>query len=492
MKRNGKDIYFTYKSGKKLKIKGGIKVKKKYICGVLAMSLILGNAAMIADTGICYGASGATASAATAVAASTAATSSGAVTESAETVSEGAIETQTAKTESGIELPQLTETKKLSLAEAIKIMQTTGSSAETALLHKESDVAVSKGYSETVIKIKNTENKLDMMDRAIAQLSGAGMKQEQIKNYLGVDSSDAVDLAYEAQLAGATSTNKNISKLRRDFANKNIENNYQAELNQIEADTISIYYKVLLAQDSLNIAKENLATQQKTLKNTEAKKAVGLLSKSDVLKAKSSVSDAESAVRNAETQLKYAKMSFNYLLGYNVMQDVVFTDSIQTVTSKDEPVAVEQAVKNALENRLELKGANHAVKIYNMLFEDVQAYKKTTSTYLNAKIALAEAEKTAKDAYSKLEIDVRNKYDLVQDKREAVKAAQELLDYATEGERLMRLTYEEGLSTVDQLLDTQVSLYKAKLNLANANSEYALALKSYEYAQGVGTTRLPL
>ncbi|MGN0711339.1 MAG: TolC family protein [Anaerovoracaceae bacterium] len=454
-------------------------MKKKYICGVLAMSLILGNAAMIADTGVCYGAT-----------TSAAATTGAAVTET----TDSAIKTQPAKTESGIELPQLTETKKLSLAEAVKIMQTTGSSAETAMLHKESDVAVSKGYSETVQKIKKTEDKLDSLDDAIGYMQSLGMSQAQISAYLETNFgvSSAIELAYEAQLAGATSTNKNISKLRRDFANKNIENNYQAELNQIEADTISIYYKVLLAQDSLNIAKENLATQQKTLKNTEAKKAVGLLSKSDVLKAKSSVSDAESAVRNAETQLKYAKMSFNYLLGYNVMQDVVFTDSIKTVTGKDAPVEVEQAVKNALENRIELKGANHAVQVYDLLFKDVQAYPKNSATYLNAKIALTEAEKTAKDAYSKLEIDVRNKYDLVQDKKEAVKAAQELLDYATEGERLMRLTYEEGLSTVDQLLDTQVSLYKAKLNLANANSEYALALKSYEYAQGVGTTRLPL
>lgn len=476
MKRIGKGIYFTYKSGKKLKIKGGRKVKKKYICGVLAMSLILGNVSMIADTGICYGA----------------------VTESVETVSEGAIETQPAQTESGIELPQLTETKKLSLAEAVKIMQTTGSSAETALLHKEADVAVSKGYSETVQKINKAENSLDAAFDNLSKLGSlpSDMRDQMVQNmgYYNYNAlmSAVMGKAYDAQVAGATSNNKKIMKLRRAFANENLENNYQAELNQIEADTISIYYKVLLAQEQYNIAKENVAVQQKTLKNVQAKKNVGLLSKKDVFQAQSSLTDAQSALRSAETTLKYAKMSFNYLLGYNVQQDVVFTDTIASVTDDTAVADQETAVKNALENRLELKGAGLAVDVYEILLADVSNYPKSSSTYLNAKINLAEAEKTEKDAYSQLEIDVRNKYNTLQDKKAAVEAAQNLLNYATEGERLVSLTYEEGLSTVDELLSTQVSMYKAKLNLANANSEYALALKAYEYAQGVGTTRIPL
>jgi len=384
----------------------------------------------------------------------------------------------------GIATPQKTETKKLSLSEAIKIMKTTGASAETAELHRQSDIAVGNGYSETVSKIKNTEDSLDLADKVENAHPG----------YWKSKGTSVVEMAYEAQIAGATSNNKKIMQIRRDFARQNTENNYQAELNQIESDTISIYYKVLLAQDNLKIAKENLLSQQKTLKNVEAKKAVGLLSKKDVLQAESSVSNAESAVRSAETQMKYAKMSFNYLLGYNVQQDVVFTDTLETITTTTTTAAItaDTAVQNALNNRIELKGANLAIKVYDILLDDVKAYPNSSSTYLNAKINLAESKKTAKDAYSKIEIDIRNKCDLVQDKKAAVDAAKELLTYATEGERLVQLTNEEGISTVEELLSTQVSVYKAKLNLANANSEYALALKSYEFAQGVGTTRIPL
>ncbi len=472
-------------------------MKKKYICMVLAAGLMISSASLVfagTNAALTANTSVQPKSTSSAIVTSGAAvnTSGTAITTTgtAVTTSNTAITTSgTAITTSdtaiqGIATPQKTETKKLSLSEAIKIMKTTGASAETAELHRQSDIAVGNGYSETVSKIKKTEDSLDLADKVETAHPG----------YWESKGTSVVEMAYEAQVAGATSNNKDIMQIRRDFARQNTENNYQAELNQIESDTISIYYKVLLAQDNLKIAKENLVSQQKTLKNVEAKKAVGLLSKKDVLQAESSVSNAESSVRSAETQMKYAKMSFNYLLGYNVQQDVAFTDTLETITAATTTSAImaDTAVQNALNNRIELKGANFAIKVYEILLDDVKAYPKSSSTYLNAKINLAESKKTAKDAYSKIEIDIRNKCDLVQDKKAAVDAAKELLTYATEGERLVQLTNEEGISTVEELLSTQVSVYKAKLNLANANSEYALALKSYEFAQGVGTTRIPL
>lgn len=480
-------------------------MKKKYICIMLVASLIMSSSTLVfAESSSTSAKTENTTKSAITEEEKVDKTEAKATTEAAINTTDAAVTTTSEAIETtpaavnGVELPQKTEAKKLSLTEAIKIMKTTGSSAETAKLHKESDVAVGNGYSEKVSKIKKTEDDLDFADQKISaasqQLVSQGVNPILVPSIINASlgATSAVQLAYEAQQAGVTSNNKKIMRLRRDFARENTENNYQAELNKIEADTISIYYKVLLAQDNFKIAKENLATQKKTLKNVETKKEVGVLSKKDVLQAKSSVADAEKEVRSAETQLKFAKMSFNYLLGYNVQQEVIFTDTLESFAEETKITPVDKAVDSAFENRIELKAANLGVEVYDILLKDVSAYPKNSSTYLNAKINLAESQKTLKDAYSKMEIDIRNKYDLVQDKKAAVEAAKELLNYATEGERLMQLTNDEGLSTVEELLSTQVSLYKAKLNLANANSEYALALKSYEFAQGIGTTRVPM
>jgi Outer membrane protein len=405
-------------------------------------------------------------------------------TKTQETTSGSALTTTTGSsvTTTGEAVTVKEPVKKLSLNEAIKIMTTTGARAETANLNKQSDLAVAKGYSEKVSDIKKALNDIDFLESLPTAI------QQSILTQKGVSS--IAELSYDAQVEGATQSNKKIMALRRDFAKSNTENNYQADLNQIRQDTISIYNMVLLAEDNYKIAKDNLAAQQKNLKDIDAKKAVGLLSKKDVLQAQSALTDAEKEVRSAETKMEYAQMSFNYLLGYPVLQEVEFTDKLTETTS--EAIDVEKAVKNALENRNEIKGADFATQIYKMLLDDVKAYPKSSSTYLNALIKYNTAEKTAKDARTQIEIDIRNRASDVADKKAALGAAKSLQSYAQEGMRLIKLTNEEGLSTVEDLLATQVSLYKANLNVANATSEYNLALEQFKDAQGVGTMRIPL
>ena len=372
--------------------------------------------------------------------------------------------------------------KKLSLEQALTIMTTTGARAETAQLNKESDLAVAKGYSEKVSKIRKTLNDIDSLERLPAPIQQVVLTQKGV--------SSIAELSYDAQVAGATQNNKKVLALRRDFADDNAENNYEADLNQIRQDTVNIYNTVLLAEDNNRIAQDNLTAQEKNLKDVNAKKAVGLLSKKDVLQAQSALMDAQKEARSAKTKMEYAHMSFNYLLGYPVLQGVEFTDKL--TESSSEPIDVEKAVQNALANRNEIKGADFAKEIYGVLLEDVTAYPRTSSTYLNAKLNVLTAEKTAKDARTQIEIDIRNRASEVADKKAALEAAKSLQSYAEEGLRLIKLTNEEGLSTVEDLLSAQVSLYKANLNVANATSEYNLALKEFHDAQGVGTMRIPL
>lgn len=372
--------------------------------------------------------------------------------------------------------------KKLSLSEALKLMTTTGVRAETANLNKKSDDAVAKGYSEKYLSIKKALNDIDYLESLPSPIRDA------VLSGLGVSS--IVELSYNAQVEGATQNNKKIMALRRTFANNNSENNYQADLNQIKQDTINIYNTVLLAEDNYKIAKDNLAAQQKNLKDVNLKKAVGLLTKKDVLQAQSALTDAEKEVRSAKTKMEYAHMSFNYLLGYNVLQEVEFTDKLSETTSV--AIDVEKSVKNALSNRNEIRGADFAKDIYKLLLDDVKAYPKSSSTYLNAQIKYMNAEKTAKDARTQIEIDIRNRASEVADKKAALDAAKSLQTYAQEGLRLIKLTNEEGLSTVEDLLTAQVSVYKANLNVAKATSEYNLALEAFMDAQGVGTMRIPL
>lgn len=392
----------------------------------------------------------------------------------------------------------------LSLADAIKYMQESSNRAETAKQNKKSDKIVSEGYSEKVTTITRTQKDLSNAQAAL----GAGMAQIQMGlaqtsdpatqqalqaklSGLAAQSELLFQKTYEAQTKGVTSGNKKIMILRRDFAKEHLETNAKAEMNEIEAATIDIYYKLVLAKENYEIATKNVETQEKTKKMAELKKKVGLVPKKDVLAVNSALANAKMAQREAWTQLEMARMGFNFMLGYPVTARIELTDKISDQVSNDE-TPLDEGVKNTLKNRQELPGAKLAVDIYELLLEEVRDYPTNSTKYMTAALDLEEARKTLKDAPQKLELDTRNKYNVLQDKKNSVEYAKELLAYAKEGERLMLLTYDAGVSTIDELLEIQVKRNQAELNLAKAKSDYALAKKFYEYAQGVGVTRLPL
>jgi len=358
----------------------------------------------------------------------------------------------------------------LSLDEAIEIMQTKGSRAEAAALNKASDEAIAKGHKESAETISEY---LRNLEQAIAY-----------------DKVTISEIA-AAEAGGATKTNEKIMKLRRDFAKEQVQANYQAELNEIEAMTIQVYYGVLQAEENLRVAKENLTNQKTIYDNTIKKYQQGTVAKVDTLTAETQVLQAEQQVALAETALKNAKMNFNLLLGYDLMQEVVLTDKLVMV---DEPEGtLVEFIESALDNRNEIKGAALGAQVQEILFTGLEyRYPKTSSTYLKQEVATLQARKAAADVPVQIEMDIRVRYMDLADKKRAVEVAEAYLANAKEGCRLALISYDVGMNTLTDVHEAQIASYQAALGLAKAITDYDLAVYEFKHAIGVGTTRIPL
>ncbi len=358
----------------------------------------------------------------------------------------------------------------LSLDEAIEIMQTKGSRAEAAALNKASDEAIAKGHKESAETISEY---LRNLEQAIAY-----------------DKVTISEIA-AAEAGGATKTNEKIMTLRRDFAKEQVEANYQAELNEIEAMTIQVYYGVLQAEENLRVAKENLTNQKTIYDNTIKKYQQGTVAKVDTLTAETQVLQAEQQVALAETALKNAKMNFNLLLGYDLMQEVVLTDKLVMV---DEPEGtLVEFIESALDNRNEIKGAALGAQVQEILFTGLEyRYPKTSSTYLKQEVATLQARKAAADVPVQIEMDIRVRYMDLADKKRAVEVAEAYLANAKEGCRLALISYDVGMNTLTDVHEAQIASYQAALGLAKAITDYDLAVYEFKHAIGVGTTRIPL
>lgn len=348
----------------------------------------------------------------------------------------------------------------LSLDQAIENMQTKGSRAETAALNKASDEAVAKGHKESAQSISDF---LKAVDAGVAITLDSGIDQ----------------------------ANSTIAKLRRDFAKEQLEANYRAELNEIEAMTIQVYYGVLQAEENLRVAKENLANQKAIYDNTMKKYKLGTVARVDTLTAETQVLQAENQVALAETAVKNAKMSFNLLLGYDLMQEVTLTDKLQMV---DEPEGTLTGfIESALDNRNEIKGAVLGAEIQEILLTGLEyRYPKNSSTYLKQEVATLQARKAAADVPIQIEMDIRARYMDIADKKRAVEVAEANLANAKEGYRLATISYDAGMNTLTDVHQAQIASFQAAQGVAKAITDYDLAVYEFKHATGVGITRLPL
>lgn len=362
----------------------------------------------------------------------------------------------------------------LSLADAVRIMQTEGSAAENALLNKASDEAVAKGYSESASSLSEM---LRDIDAAISAASALGQS--------------TIEISAAAEQAGATELNEKILKLRRDFARDQLAANHQAERNQIEATTIQLYYGVLQADENLRIAKENLANQQKIYDNTLLKYKAGTVARVDTLTAETELLKAKNQAESATTMAKSARMNFNLLLGFDLMQEVALTDTLQKLALPEGTLT--SFIEGALDNRNELKGAVFARDIQEILLTNLKyRYPTNSSTYLKQQVAFNQADKRATDAPSQIEMEIRVKHMELMDKERAVAQAEAVLANAKEGARLAVITFDAGMNTLTDVQSAQIGAYQAGLGLAAAITDYDLAVYAFRHATDVGTVRLPL
>lgn len=353
---------------------------------------------------------------------------------------------------------------KLSLEQAVKQMQTEGIRAQTAELQKQSDKNTADGYSETVSSIRDMLKGLSNADLSVSQSLESG---------------------------GANSANEKLMKMRRDFAKENIDKNYQADMYAIEQDTVKLYYGVLQAQDNVKAAQDNLSVQNSILANVNKKFSAGVAAKKDVLSAETSVVAAKSALKEAEVTLSSAKMNLNMLLGYPLTQEVVLTDTLKQLDAPN--VTLDKAISNAVANRLDIKLADLGVQAQKILLDNLKYTTSTaSSTYKKQEVAYLEAKQGYDNAPIQIEMDIRNQYAELEQKKMAIESAQATADFAKEGYRLAQISYDAGVNTLADVQETQLQAFKANQGVAAAITEYDLAVYAFKYAQDVGTKRISL
>lgn len=281
-------------------------------------------------------------------------------------------------------------------------------------------------------------------------------------------------------------TAKEMGKLAATFALNQSANNYQAELNVLNADTIKTYFELQQAINATGISKNNLATQETILKNTNTKYRLGVVSKQDVLKAEISYNQAMVDLSAAQTREALARMSYNIYFEFPLMQKVTPTDSLAVTAIST--ITLDNAVKLALANRNEITGSAFMLKYKQLNLTEVgNNYSKASSYYLQAQADLMSAQKNYREMPGKMELDVRSKYMTMLNSKASVDLGKLSADKATETYRLAKLQYDMGMATLTDVQLAQAGAFAAQLQYSQNLLNLKLAVGAYEQATTVGT-----
>ena len=269
-----------------------------------------------------------------------------------------------------------------------------------------------------------------------------------------------------------------LSVKQLEVQSKKATRGFEAAKRNLVLAVETSYIGILKAQKSLEISSQTASQAKAQLQMTQSRFDQKVASKLDLISAQNAAKSAEINLRRSASSLDKAKVAFKRLIG--TTEDVVFTDV--PIDSSAVDLTLEQVVKMAVDTSPEIEYATYDVDLSTIQksltendFSTANAKRKAEIALIEAQTALADERVAVADKAADLYLNVKNAKDQAD-------IAASSVEYAQESLRVTNLRYSAGLETMSSLINAQINLNRANIDLLDANSSYTMAvsaLKSY-------------
>jgi outer membrane protein TolC len=285
-----------------------------------------------------------------------------------------------------------------------------------------------------------------------------------------------------------------------------------------------LYYKTKLAGEVLEIQREALSYAQDYFQQISNMFEQGLVSEYDMLRAELEVQKLKPEVMEAEKNNKIAQENFSDFLGLET-NELILSDAIELITMED--IMLNNAIDEALENRMELELSAINVDVnkvqlryekgnflpnigisaeYNVFGADAEKIESddwgnsyqvgigfsmpiftgfsNSAKIKKAKHSLRQAELDRKDLQEKIELDVTNSFLQLETDLEKVETQLNNVNLAERGLEIAEARYNNQVSNQLELIDAQLQLKIARLNLMNVKYSAVTAYEKLLKAMG--------
>lgn len=242
-----------------------------------------------------------------------------------------------------------------------------------------------------------------------------------------------------------------------------LEKNREMLLAGIEIEVKSLYYKVLLAEKTIEINKINLSSAEEQLRVVNLKFNNGSATKAEVLNAEMAVQKAKTDLDSAVDDYNIAELDLLNKLQLPFDTKLILTDKTLAYVPTEE-INLTEAIEKAKAERPETLAAQNNLKLQEIETHAYTAYyTPNLRQYKAAKEKLKDAELNVPQAYKDVELDVRKSYlNLIKAERALINM-EKTLELAKEAARINQLLYDNGMATNLEVLEANAGLAQAEI-----------------------------
>ena len=301
--------------------------------------------------------------------------------------------------------------------------------------------------------------------------------------------------------------------------------------NQKEAvvqNIISSYYNLYKADAALKLVKENLRTAEQRVKDFSNLEANGIIPRNDLMKAELQQSNMELAVLDAENNRRITNFNFNLLLGLEDSTTILIDTAAAAHTAlpveglselvemahsnRFDYLATIQRSQAAMYNTKAVQGNKYpslaltggyvaayipkALTAYNVVNVGLGLKYNIGALYKNkAKERAAETQERILDIKKqRLDDDIQTEifqaYNNYTHQLKKLDVLQKAIEQAAENYRITKNKYDNSLATATDLFDADVAQLQARINMANAKADAAVAYNKIYETVGVLNKRV--
>jgi len=266
------------------------------------------------------------------------------------------------------------------------------------------------------------------------------------------------------------------------------QRNYEMTLTQHALSVEQGYYNVLKAQQSLDLAQNNLKRAESQYQNIQTKYSLGMVAEIDLLSAELELNRAENEIQKSRRALALAQFQFNQLIGNRENQNYQLSDKLDFQPLE---VNLEESLKYALAHRLEIEQAQDNVSLKEKEVEVNSNPYTPPLTLQKSKVQLSQAQINLENTQNSVILEVRQNYSTLKDAEELVPLQDQNSKIAQEKLRIAQAQFDAGLITTVDLLDKQYATYEAETAYLQAVFDYRVAQATFFTSLGMSLEERP-